>query len=378
MLGKFTTLVALLLALPAAVCGEPVQRDTRFVHTDGLNFSTEGGATLTKILDTKGKPPDLNTGPNTDLGGALLMPANDEWNRDVSKDPVDPRSDAIIASIGAEKGLHEDFGVVWQGAPAGIPYYVVSGGQPKVPVIFNEGKDESDPGPYPIPPDAWIEGGTQSVGDRHVLVLDKDNWKLYEIYRAFPVDGGKSWHAYSGSVFDLKAPAPRPAGWTSADAAGLPILPGLARYDEICGTQKLTHALRFTVKKSRRAYVPPATHFASPHQEENLPPMGMRVRLKASFDTSQYTGAARVILEGLKTHGMILADNGGDWFISGAPDERWVSNELTSLRHVKGKNFEVVKMGAISESAEPLEQYPSKKSVVINPLCSPLLFSSLF
>jgi hypothetical protein len=164
----------------------------------------------------------------------------------------------------------------------------------------------------------------------------------------FSTDGGKSWHAYSGSVFDLKAPAPRHAGWTSADAAGLPILPGLARYDEICGTQKLTHALRFTVKKSRRAYVPPATHYASPHQEENLPPMGMRVRLKASFDTSQYTGAARVILEGLKTHGMILADNGGDWFISGAPDERWVSDELTPLRHVKGKDFEVIKMGAMT------------------------------
>ena len=149
-------------------------------------------------------------------------------------------------------------------------------------------------------------------------------------------------------MFDLKAPTPRPAGWTSADAAGLPILPGLARYDEICGAQKLTHALRFTVKKSRRAYVPPATHFASSHQEENLPPMGMRVRLKASFDTSKYTGAARVILEGLKTHGMILADNGGDWFISGAPDERWVSNELTPLRNVKGKDFEVVKMGPLT------------------------------
>jgi hypothetical protein len=149
-------------------------------------------------------------------------------------------------------------------------------------------------------------------------------------------------------VFDLKVPTSRPAGWTSADAAGLPILPGLARYDEICDPQNLTHALRFTVKKSRRAYVPPATHFASPHQEENLPPMGMRVRLKASFDTSKYTGAARVILEGLKTHGMILADNGGDWFIGGAPDERWVHDELIPIRNVKGKDFEVVKMGPIT------------------------------
>jgi len=289
--------------------------------------------------------PQLKTGPNVDLGGALLMPANDEWNRDVSKDAVDPLSDAIIASIGVDKGLHEDFGLVWKGAPGGIPYYVVSGDQPKVPVSFKYA-DESDPGPYPVPPDAHIEGGPQSDGDRHVLVLDKDNWKLYEIFRAFPVDGGKAWKAASGAIFDLKAPKPRPAGWTSADAAGLPVLPGLARYDEICGTKKLTHALRFTVKKTRRAYVPPATHFASLHKDENLPPMGMRVRLKAGFDTSKFTGPVKVILEGLKTHGMILADNGGDWYISGAPDDRWIHDELTPIRKVKGSEFEVVKMGS--------------------------------
>lgn len=296
---------------------------------------------------TQAQQPELKTGPNADLGGVLLLPPDDEWNRDVSKVPVDPLSDAIIASIGAETGLHEDFGIVWKGAPGGIPYHVVSGDQPKVPVTFAYA-DESDPGPYPIPPDAWIEGGPHSDGDRHVLVLDKDNRKLYEIFRAFPIDGGKSWKAGSGAVFDLKAPKPRPAGWTSADAAGLPILPGLARYDEICGTKKLAHALRFTVKKTRRAYVSPATHFASPHEDENLPPMGMRVRLKADFDTSPFTGAARVILEGLKTHGMILADNGGDWFISGAPDERWNHEELLPIRKVKGKDLEVVKMGPMT------------------------------
>jgi hypothetical protein len=291
--------------------------------------------------------PELKPGPNADLAGHLLLPANDEWNRDVSKDPVDPLSDAILVSIGVDKPLHEDFGIVWKGAPGGIPYYVAKGDQPKVPVSFAYA-DESDPGPYPIPPDAHIEGGPQSDGDRHVLVLDKDHWRLYELFRAFPIDGGKSWKAASGAIFDLKAPKPRPAGWTSADAAGLPILPGLARYDEICGIKELRHALRFTVKKSRRAYVPPATHFASPHKNENLPPMGMRVRLKASFDTSKFTGAAKVILEGLKTHGMILADNGGDWFISGAPDERWVHEELLPLRKVKGKDFEVVKMGPMT------------------------------
>ncbi len=285
-------------------------------------------------------------GPNADLGGRLLLPAGDEWNRDVSGDAVDPRSDAIIASIGADKPLHEDFGLIWKGAPGGIPYYVVKGDQPRVPVSF-EYADESDPGPYPIPPDAWIEGGPQSEGDRHVLVLDRDAMKLYELFHAFPINGGKSWKASSGAIFDLKNPKPRPAGWTSADAAGLPILPGLARYDEICGAGVLRHALRFTVKKSRRGYVAPATHFASSHTDENLPPMGMRVRLKASFDTSPFQGPAKVILEGLKKHGMILADNGGDWYISGAPDDRWVHEALLPIRRVKGRDLEVVKMGEI-------------------------------
>jgi hypothetical protein len=291
--------------------------------------------------------PHLSTGPNTDLGGVLLLPPDDEWNRDVSKDPVDPLSDAIIAAIGADKPLHEDFGIEWKGAPGGIPYSVVAGGQPRVPVTSSYA-DESDPGPYPIPPDAPIEGGPHGKGDRHVLVLDKDNWKLYELFHAFPIDEGKSWKAASGAIFDLRNPSRRPAGWTSADAAGLPILPGLARHDEICGLKQLRHALRFTVKKSRRAYVPPASHFASPHTDENLPPMGMRVRLKADYDLTPFTGAARVILEGLKTHGMILADNGGDWFISGATDPRWNHAELVPIRKVKGRDLEVVKMGSVT------------------------------
>lgn len=288
------------------------------------------------------------TGPNADLGGRLLLPPDDAWNRDVSLDPVDPSSDAIIARIGKDKPLHEDFGVVWKGVPAGIPYFVVRGSQPKVTVNFTGAKDESDPGPYPIPSNSPIEGGTGSDGDRHVLVLDRDNWKLYELYNASPVDGGRAWTAYSGAVFDLRKPRARPAGWTSADAAGLPILPGLARYDEICGAKELRHALRFTVQKSRRAYVSPASHFASSLRAEDLPPMGMRVRLKASFDTSRFTGATRVILEGLKKYGMILADNGSDWFISGAPDDRWKHEELTPLRKISGDDFEVVKMGPLT------------------------------
>jgi hypothetical protein len=288
----------------------------------------------------------IPAGHNPDLGGRLLLPPADEWNRDISSDAVDSRSDAIIAGIGADKPLHEDFGLMWKGVPAGIPYCVVGGDQPRVPVTFQYA-DESDPGPYPIPPDAPIEGGPQGDGDRHVLVLDRDNWKLYEMFHAFPVEGGKSWRAGSGAIFDLRAPKPRPAGWTSADAAGLPILPGLARYDEICGARALRHALRFTVKTSRHAYVPPASHFASRHTDENLPPMGMRVRLKSGFDTSAFTGAARVILEAMKKYGLILADNGADWFISGAPDERWIHEELLPIRKVKGRDLEVVKMGAL-------------------------------
>lgn len=285
-------------------------------------------------------------GANADLGGRLLLPADDEWNRDISGEAVDPRSRAIIASIGIDKPLHEDFGLVWEGAPAGIPYVVVGKDQPRVPVAF-EYADESDPGPYPVPPDAPIEGGPKADGDRHVIMLDRDEMKLYELFNAFPVDGGTSWKASSGAIFDLKNPKPRPAGWTSADAAGLPILPGLARYDEICGAGELKHALRFTARKSRRAYLPPATHFASPHKDENLPPMGMRVRLKADYDTSAFKGPALVILEAMKKYGLILADNGGDWYISGAPDDRWVHEEILPIRKIKGRDLEVVAMKGI-------------------------------
>ena len=302
--------------------------------------SSFADASASAAADDASKVP---LGPNADLGGRLLLPPDDEWNRDVSRDAVDPLSDALIASIGPSKPLHEDFGLIWQGAPAGIPYVVVGKDQPRVPVAF-EYADESDPGPYPVPPDAPIEGGPKADGDRHVIILDRDEMKLYELFHAFPVDAGRSWKASSGAIFDLKNPKPRPAGWTSADAAGLPILPGLARYDEIVGSGVLKHALRFTVRKSRRAYVSPASHFASPHKDEKLPPMGMRVRLKASFDTSVFTGPALVIAEALKKYGLILADNGGDWYISGAPDDRWVHDDLLPIRKIKGRDLEVVAM----------------------------------
>jgi hypothetical protein len=283
---------------------------------------------------------------DTNLGTKQIFPATDTWNRDVSADQIDPDSAALIASIGRNRPLHPDFGTVYDGAPCGIPFIVVSGNQPRVPVEFDT-RDESDPGPYPIPPDAPIEGGPQSTGDRHVLVVDRDDWKLYELWSATPIDGGKSWKAGSGAIFDLKTDSPRPAGWTSADAAGLPILPGLARYDEVVEKGVIDHALRFTVERTRRAYIAPARHFASRSTDPHLPPMGMRVRLKSSFDVSGFPASAKVILLALKKYGMILADNGSNWFISGAPDPRWNDDDLATLRRVKGSDFEVLKMSDV-------------------------------
>ncbi len=288
-----------------------------------------------------GKAPDL--GVNASLNGRRVLPADNPWNKDISREAVDPNSAALVASIGLGKPLHPDFGTKY-----GIPYVVVAGNTPRVPVTF-EYKDESDAGPYPIPANAPIEGGPNAkVGtDRHVLVIDRDAWKLYELFAAYPQQGGKNWKAGSGAIFDLNSNALRPAGWTSADAAGLPIFPGLVRYDEVALQKELTHAVRFTCVKTRRAYVAPATHFASSRRDVNLPPMGMRVRLKAAYDISGFPGDAQVILKGLKKYGMILADNGGDWFVTGAPHEKWNDDALNTLKKVKGKDFEVVKMGTL-------------------------------
>ena len=229
-----------------------------------------------------------------------------------------------------------------------IPYACSSPGNAAsvVPVKFDYA-DESDPGPYPIPPDAPIEGGPKADGDRHVLVIDRDHWKLYELWNAHPIDGGRSWQAGSGAVFDLASNKLRPAGWTSADAAGLPVFPGLVRYDEVVERKAITHALRFTCVHSRRACLPPATHFASKSDDPDLPPMGMRVRLRADFDISGFPPEAQVILTALKKYGLILADNGSDWYLSGAPDPRWNDDALNTLKRVKGSDFEVMKMDGL-------------------------------
>ena len=292
-------------------------------------------------------------GVGAPLNGALPFPANNDWNADISGLPIDPNSDNLIASIGLSRGLFPDFGAgLWEGAPIGIPYVVVAGNQPRVAVQFTDYGDESDAGPYPIPPNAPIEGGPSSAGDRHVIVIDRDNNRLYETGNSYPQSDG-SWRASGGAVFHLESNNVRPTArprWTSADAAGLPIFPGLVRYDEASlGAGGIRHALRFTVSQTRRAYVPPATHWASSNTSPNLPPMGMRVRLKAGYAIPPgFSAEAQAILTALKTHGMMVADNGSNWFLSGAPDERWNNDRLKSeLRQVLGRDFEVVRMDGL-------------------------------
>ena len=270
------------------------------------------------------------------LEGCTVFPLSNAWNRRVDRLPVAADSAAIIGSIGAETGLHADFGSgLWQGAPIGIPVTVVRRSQPKVRVKF-EYADESDPGPYPIPPSVKIEGGRSSDGDRHAIIVDRDSCRLYELYALYP-----GWRAGSGAIWSLRSNRLRPAGWTSADAAGLPILPGLARYEE-AARGAIPHALRFTVQRTRRAFVFPARHFASDLTDPRLPPMGLRVRLKASFDVSRFPRQARIVLVALKRYGMIVADNGSSWYVTGAPDARWSNDQLHTLDRVKGSDFEVV------------------------------------
>lgn len=297
------------------------------------------------VATDSGAPGTPALGADASLNGRRPFPSDNPWNTDVSSAPIDANSTTLIASCGSN-GLHPDFGTVWDGAPNGIPYVVVPGTQGRVPVSFTYAS-ESDPGPYPVPPGAPIEGGATSTGDRHVLVIDRDNWKLYELYDAHPVNGGAQWTAGSGAVFDLASNALRPAGWTSADAAGLPIFPGLVRYDEAVGQSEIRHALRFTCPRTRRAYVAPATHWASSSTDASLPPMGMRVRLRPDFDVSTFPPEVRVILRAMQKYGMLLADNGSGWYVSGAPDPRWSDDNLATLSRVRSTDFQVVRLGTV-------------------------------
>lgn len=313
------------------------------------------GSSATPATIAYGSLRTASLGHGADLNGAIAFPADNAWNSDVSKRPVDPNSDNLIASLGASTRLFPDFGSgTWNGAPIGIPYVVVPGTQPRVAIHFTQPWNENDPGPYPVPADAKVEGEDPAVpgsgGDRHVLVIDRDNNRLYELYRAFR-NGDGSWNAESAALFHLDSNHVRPGaqpGWTSADAAGLPIFPGLVRYEEAAGGA-IRHALRFTASQTRKAWVPPANHYASSSTDPNRPPMGMRVRLKANYVIpATYSAPTRAILQALKTYGMILADNGSNWYVSGAPDPRWNNAALKSeLGQVKGSDFEVVRMDGL-------------------------------
>lgn len=269
--------------------------------------------------------------PLQDAPGCPILPRDNVWNQRVDRLPVASDSDRIVAAIGADEPLHPDFGTRY-----GIPFTTVGAGQPRVPVAF-EYADESDPGPYPIPPDVPLEEDS----DRHAIVVDRDRCRLYELFAARRVDGGARWEAGSGAVWNLRSNRLRPRGRTSADAAGLPILPGLARYDDV-RRGSIDHALRFTVRRTRRAFVFPARHFASSLTDPALPPMGMRFRLKRSFDVSGYPRQARIVLRALKRYGMLVADNGSDWFVGGAPSPHWDDGQLNTLKRVRGGDFEVV------------------------------------
>ena len=270
-----------------------------------------------------------------------IFPASNPWNQRVDRLPVANNSAAIIAAIGLNDPVHPDFGSgLYDGEPIGIPFTVVGSGTPKVPVTFQY-SSQSDKGPYPIPKRVPIEGGYGSTGDRHVIVVDRDTCTDYELFAGYPHDGGRRWTAGSGAIFNLRSNRLRPAGWTSADAAGLPILPGLARYDEVAAGS-IDHALRFTAPCTAPRYVYPARHEASTCHGANLPPMGLRVRLKASINISGLPYQARVVAEALKRYGMILADNGSPWFISGAPNKGWNNDALHVLDRLSGKDFQVV------------------------------------
>jgi len=329
----------------------------------GGNGNGNGGGGGNCSNAVVGSSTDFSTSPTIPASGSgcPVFPTDNPWNADVSNYCRDPNSDQYVASINQNKQyLHPDFG---SNPSYGIPYVVVPAAQALVPVIFNQYPDQSDPGTsgtgctttvttgcYPFPADAPVEGGSSSTGDRHVLTLLADpthnNCTLYEVWEAVKDTNGPGWSAANGAIFNFYSDKLRTDGWTSADAAGLPILPGLVRYDEVAAGE-IKHALRFTVSETQKGYVHPATHFASNSNNANLPPMGLRLRMKASYDISSYTGQSLVILKALKKYGMIVADNGSSWFITGAPDPGWNDTDLDQLKGVPGTAFEVVKTGAI-------------------------------
>jgi hypothetical protein len=311
----------------------------------GRIFAFSVAVGLVAVLGAACEVPPVDPPPASgpSIGGCPVLPADNPWNQKVTGLAVRSDSSRFISSINAsgKTKLHPDFG---GDGEYGIPYAVVPAGQAKVPIDYQAYGDESDPGPFPIPGNAPVEGGSASDGDRHVLVVQQGSCHLYELGRAFWE--GNHWNADVGVNWNLDSNALRPAGWTSADAAGLPILPGLVRYDEVAAGH-IDHAVRFTVHDSQKGYILPATHYASSSTNAALPPMGLRLRLKASFSLAGYHGESLVILQALKTYGMIVADNGSSWYISGAADPRWNDDDLNQLKGVPGSAFEAVDTGAI-------------------------------
>lgn len=319
------------------------------------------------VIAQSGTCSGMSLGAGASLNGFVPFPASSLWNTDISNYPVDPNSANIINYIGSSVTLHPDFAAgTYKNQTIGIPYQVEAGTQPKVTVTLGVDAGESDPGPEPIPSNAEIEGYPKpGNGDRHVLVLDKDGCWLYELYNASLKNG--QWSADSAAIWDMTINEQRPYTWTSADAAGLPIFVGLARYDEVAAGA-INHALRFTVPSSQRAFVLPATHWASTVTNPSAPPMGTRLRLKASFDISGFPADDQVILTAMKKYGLILADNGSAIFISGVPDNRWNNSDLNLLKSITASNFDVVAQGTIYTSANvPTGSSPTIASFTANP-----------
>ena len=291
-------------------------------------------------------PTLVSAHPLPDASNCPVFPADNPWNQRVDRLPAAGNSAGLIAAIGLNDPVHPDFGSgLYNGEPIGIPYAVVSSQTPKLPVSFQDAS-ESDRGRYPLPRGVPIEGGYASTGDRHVIVVDRDTCTDYELFAAYPRDAGRRWTAGSGAIFNLRSDHLRPAGWTSADAAGLPILPGLARYNEVAAGL-IDHALRFTAPCTAPRYVYPARHEAATCHGPNLPPMGLRVRLKAGVNIAGLPYQARVVAHALKRYGMILADNGSPWYISGAPDPHWNNDALHLLDRLTGRDFEVVNTSSL-------------------------------
>ena len=292
----------------------------------------------------------IAAGQGASLNGFLPFDASSAWNQDISSAPVDPNSAALVNFIGTSTPVHPDFGSgLYDGSYMGIPYVVVDSTQAPVTINFTAYGDESDPGPMPIPANAPIEGYPNPSGDQHVLVLDNNQCWLYELYQGSPAGGG-AWNAGSAAVWDLLADEQRPYTWTSADAAGLPIFPGLLRYDEVAAGS-IKHAIRFTLQHSRAAFTPPASHWAANSSDPNAAPMGMRMRLKSSVDISGFSAANQVILTALKKYGVIMADNGSSMYLTGTPDDRWNNDDLHVLSTLTASDFEVVQMSPVYTAA---------------------------